>query len=462
MASIHTTVTNSTSKANEIWQAALGELQLQMTRATFDTWLKYTRLVSYEDGTFIVAAHTTYAKEWLENRLLPQIKRTLAGITKRTVEVRFIVSPPASTMDTTSLPLLQPGQDSGNGSASPQTQATQLNCNYTFDTFIVGSSNRLAQAASQAVADNPAVAYNPLFLYGGVGLGKTHLLHAIGHRSLRKNLRVLYVSSEKFTNDLINSIRNHTTEDFRGKYRSMDVLLVDDIQFIAGKESTQEEFFHTFNTLHAASRQIVISSDRPPKAIVTLEARLRSRFEGGLIADIQPPDLETRIAILRTKAASKPINVPETVIEFIAHMVQSNIRELEGALNRVVACARLTDRPLTLELTTEALQDIIDRRDSVTPTQVLDAVAYYFKVGTDELQGRRRNRNIALPRQVAMFLMREITGTSYPQIGQMLGGRDHSTILHGCDKITTMVEEDDQLRRDVLAIREVIFNNGID
>lgn len=312
-----------------------------------------------------------------------------------------------------------------------------------------------------AVAENPAVAYNPLFLYGGVGLGKTHLLHAIGHVSQEKNSRVLYVSSEKFTNDLINSIRNHTTEEFRNKYRRIDVLLVDDIQFIAGKESTQEEFFHTFNTLHAANRQIVISSDRPPKAIVTLEARLRSRFEGGLIADIQPPDLETRIAILRTKAACKPIDVPEEVLQFIAHMVQSNIRELEGALNRVVACARLTDRPLTLELATEALQDITDRRESVTPEQVLSAVADYFQVDTDDLLGRRRSRDIAFPRQVAMYLMREITDSSYPHIGELLGGRDHTTILHGCEKIGGMVEEDDQLRRDVLAIRGVIFNNGI-
>ena len=331
-------------QAAQVWQAALGELQLQMTKPTFDTWLKNTSLISYEDGTFVIGVHNAYAKDWLENRLLSIIKRTLVGIVGRSVEVKFVVWPRERAANKRSAgtqelgPLLSGDKELTLTPPRAKSPA-MLNPKYTFETFVVGPSNRLAHAASLAVAENPADAYNPLFIYGGVGLGKTHLLQAIGHVCQRKALRVLYVSSEEFTNDLINSIRNHTTEHFRDKYRTIDILLVDDIQFIAGKESTQEEFFHTFNTLHAANKQIVISSDRPPKAILTLEERLRSRFEGGLIADIQPPDLETRIAILRFKAEAQPLSVPDEVIDLIAHRVLSNVRELEGALNRVVAYA---------------------------------------------------------------------------------------------------------------------------
>jgi len=286
--------------ADQIWQAALGELQLQMTRPTFDTWLKNTRAISYEDGTLIIGVHNAYAKDWLDNRLMSIIKRTLVGIVGRTVEVRFILDVKTLGEDD-SLPLLQSSVPQPEATTNKDPASMMLNPRYTFSTFIVGPSNRLPHAAALAVAENPARAYNPLFLYGGVGLGKTHLMHALGHACQDKGLRVLYASSEKFTNELINSIRNHNTEDFRNKYRTIDVLLLDDIHFIAGKESTQEEFFHTFNALQSANKQIVISSDRPPKAITTLEERLCSRFEGGLIADIQPPDLETRIAILQFK-----------------------------------------------------------------------------------------------------------------------------------------------------------------
>lgn len=452
-----------------------------MTRATYDTWLKGTLAVSYEDGLLIVGTENPYAKEWLENRLLGTIKRTLASILGHTVEVRFI----AKAHQTHSSPLLleEPSLP------SPPLSSLSLNPRYTFETFIVGNSNRLAHAAAYAVAHKPAEAYNPLFLYGGVGLGKTHLLHAVGHVPLTKNLRILYVSSETFTNDLINSIRNQTTEEFRLKYRHIDLLLVDDIQFIAGKESTQEEFFHTFNTLHAANKQIVISSDRPPKAIPTLEERLRSRFEWGLIADIQPPDLETRTAILRFKAESLPWHpgpwpksyqdgltstpglsraktggagpghfcpIPTEVIDFLAHKIQSNIRELEGALTRVMAYASMMACPLTVEVAMAALQNITPFH-APSLQEIVTAVAHFYGLSVEDLKSPRRTKAVAFPRQVAMYLAREETGASLLEIGRALGGRDHSTILYGYEKISSLSEED-SLRRELLSIREMLYH----
>jgi len=452
-------------QAAQVWQAALGELQLQMTKPTFDTWLKNTSLISYEDGTFVIGVHNAYAKDWLENRLLSIIKRALVGIVGRSVEVKFVVWPKERAASKRSAgtqelgPLLSGDKELTLTPPRAKSPA-MLNPKYTFETFVVGPSNRLAHAASLAVAENPADAYNPLFIYGGVGLGKTHLLQAIGHVCQRKALRVLYVSSEEFTNDLINSIRNHTTEHFRDKYRTIDILLVDDIQFIAGKESTQEEFFHTFNTLYAANKQIVISSDRPPKAILTLEERLRSRFEGGLIADIQPPDLETRIAILRFKAESQPLSVPDEVIDLIAHRVLSNVRELEGALNRVVAYAKLTGKPLTLEVASVALHDLLPRRESISLEQILEAVASFYGLKVEDLKGRRRSKELVRPRQMAMYLMREEVKASLPQIGEALGGRDHTTVLYGHRKICDQIERDEGLRRELLAIKERLYNQS--
>ena len=452
-------------QAAQVWQAALGELQLQMTKPTFDTWLKNTSLISYEDGTFVIGVHNAYAKDWLENRLLSIIKRALVGIVGRSVEVKFVVWPreraaSKRSAGTQELGPLLSGDKELTLTPPRAKSPAMLNPKYTFETFVVGPSNRLAHAASLAVAENPADAYNPLFIYGGVGLGKTHLLQAIGHVCQRKALRVLYVSSEEFTNDLINSIRNHTTEHFRDKYRTIDILLVDDIQFIAGKESTQEEFFHTFNTLYAANKQIVISSDRPPKAILTLEERLRSRFEGGLIADIQPPDLETRIAILRFKAEAQPLSVPDEVIDLIAHRVLSNVRELEGALNRVVAYAKLTGKPLTLEVASVALHDLLPRRESISLEQILEAVASFYGLKVEDLKGRRRSKELIRPRQMAMYLMREEVKASLPQIGEALGGRDHTTVLYGHRKICDQIERDEGLRRELLAIKERLYNQS--
>ncbi|TKJ29252.1 MAG: chromosomal replication initiation protein DnaA [Chloroflexi bacterium B3_Chlor] len=435
-----------------VWEAAKGELQLQMTKATYDTWISNTFPIAYEDGTFIVGVHNTYAQEWLENRLRTIIKRTLIGLTNRTCEVRFVVRPKQEAPSLTT-PLLQEGSPDSEASASPPI----LVPHYTFDTFIVGGSNRLPHAAALAVAENPGESYNPLFIHGGVGLGKTHLLHAVGKLALTLNLQVLYVSSETFTNDLIDSIRNRTTDDFRAKYRQVDILLVDDIQFIAGKESTQEEFFHTFNTLYSSKKQIVISSDRPPKAIPTLEERLSSRFEWGLIADIQPPDLETRIAILRFKADTQSLDVPDDVIDLIAHKFQNNIRQLEGALNRVVAHGQIAFSPLTVALATEALHDVLLPHETLTVDQIVEAVARFYDFQEDDLRGSRRTKHLALARQVAMYLSREETKTSLLQVGAALGNRDHTTVLHGHDKIARQIEEDEQLRRDVLAIKGLLY-----
>ncbi|HKT40002.1 MAG TPA: chromosomal replication initiator protein DnaA [Ktedonobacterales bacterium] len=332
----------------------------------------------------------------------------------------------------------------------------RLNARYTFATFIVGSANQLAHAASLAVAEAPGQAYNPLFLYGGVGLGKTHLLHAIGHVAVERNMSVLYVSSETFTNEIVNAIRYRTTEEFRAKYRSADLLLVDDIQFIAGKDSTEEEFFHTFNSLYESNRQIVICSDRPPKAIVSLEERLRSRFEWGLIADIQPPTLETRVAILRAKADMMRRAVPDEVIEYLATRIHSNIRELEGSLNRLLAFSQLQGMPLTIDTAKAALASLATdgRQRRVSVADVLEAVAEHYRISADDLRGKQRDKHIVVPRQVAMYLMRQETEASLMEIGQALGGRDHSTVLHGCEKINREVNEDSALRKEVLAIRQ--------
>lgn len=335
----------------------------------------------------------------------------------------------------------------------------RLNPRYTFDAFIVGNSNRLAHAASLAVAEAPGESYNPLFLYGGVGLGKTHLLHAIGHQGVQTGLAVLYVSSEQFTNEIVNAIRYRTTEEFRAKYRSVDILLVDDIQFIAGKESTEEEFFHTFNSLYEMSKQIVICSDRPPKAIVSLEERLRSRFEWGLIADIQPPDLETRMAILRVKADALRYRVPDEIIAYIAGRVQTNIRELEGCLNRLMAYQQLHHTELTMEVARAAMSSLGEdvRESRLNSRQIAEVVAEFYHISLEAMCGKQRDKHIVMPRQIAMYLIRQETQASLLEIGQLFGGRDHSTVLHACEKIDRAVNINPTLRREIVAIREQLF-----
>ena len=442
--------------AEQAWQSALGQLQMEMPKASFDTWVRDTQIASYEDGLFTVTVHNAYARDWLESRLSSTVTRLLMGIMNRSVEVTFVVRSNENRGD------LHPTPPSGETDMvadeipASRPRSCSLNPRYTFENFVVGPNNRLAHAASQAVAENPATAYNPLFLYGGVGLGKTHLLHAIGNYCQEHGQNVLYVSSEEFTNDMIGAIRSHTTQAFREKYRSADVLLVDDIQFIAGKESTQEEFFHTFNTLHGQNKQIIVSSDRPPKSLVTLEERLRSRFEWGLTADIQLPDLETRLAILGSKAERLGRTVPAEIMELIARRVQSNIRELEGALNRIVAFADLSGMAMTVQLADVALADLLPQRGDVKPGAVVDMVAKAFNLSVDRLLSPDRSHDVALPRQIAMYLMRE-TNVSLPQIGQALGGRDHTTVMYACEKVADLLERDDRLRTQVGQIRRQLY-----
>jgi len=439
--------------AEHAWQATLGQLQLEMSKASFDTWVSSAEFLGYDNhtGCFEIGVKNAYARDWLDDRLNSTITRLLTGMIGSPVTTQIKVHSSLISSRKTDAP-------SQTSIAIPSVKENPtINGRYRFDNFVVGSNNRLAHAACMAVAENPSRAYNPLFLYGGVGLGKTHLLHAIGNACQNTDLSVLYVSSEEFTNDLINAIRTHKTPAFRETYRKIDILLIDDIQFIAGKESTQEEFFHTFNTLHGQNKQLVISSDRSPKAMSTLEERLRSRFEWGLTADIQAPDIETRLAILRSKAERAGRQVPADILELIARQVQSNVRELEGALNRVLAYSDLTGVPLTLELAHHALADFLPQGMDLKPDDVLKAVSNAFGISNDRLLGRERTREVALPRQVAMYLLREEGGVSLPKIGELIGGRDHTTVIYACQKVNNLMDTDDRLRRQVLQIREQLY-----
>lgn len=454
----------------QAWKATLGELELQMTKATFNTWLKDAKLIAFENNEYVIGVRNDYAKDWLENRLRDTILRTLATIAGSKVLLRFVVwsdeliaPPPAVLSQETNLSPLS-SQATSNGyyesGGNGQHGFNTLNTKFTFSNFVVGSSNRLAHAAALSVAENPGLTYNPLFLYGGVGLGKTHLLHAIGHKCMQKGLTVRYISSETFTNDLVLSIRNKQMDQFRDRYRTLDVLMIDDIQFIAGKESTQEELFHTFNELHSQGRQVVISSDRPPKAMVTLEERLQSRFEWGLMADIQQPDLETRKAILQTKAEDNNMYIPDKILEAIAHHVRKNIRELEGALNKVMAYAQLSGRGVDEELVNVALADLIRQPPKLTVEQVLKAVCDYYQVTMEDLVGNSRKRTITFPRQMAMYLTRTETAASLPLIGSYLGDRDHSTVLYGYEKVANSLETDVELQRNIMEIKALMYDEA--
>lgn len=447
--------------ATQIWEAALGELQLQVSKTNYQTWLKDTVGVSFDDSLFVVGTPSAFASEWLKKQL-SLVKKTLAGITKEHLQVEFRVVGEGGNGASTGESLAQepPSGRSSRLNSAPNTM--RFNPRYTFSTFIVGPGNRLAHAAAQGAAENPGMGYNPLFIYGGVGLGKTHLLHAVAHAAQERGRSILYVSCEQFTNDFINAIRERKNEEFRAKYRSVQVLLVDDIQFLGGKEQTQEEFFHTFNDLHSANRQIVITSDRSPQSTPLLEDRLRSRFEWGLIADIQPPDLETRLAILRAKVEEQGTAVPADILDFIAHRAQGNIRALEGLLNRVIAYARLTRAPMTLEMATQAIADMVTRSprgQRLAPAQIIAAVARYFSLTPEALESKKRSKAFVQARQIAMYLLREETHRPLADIGRALGGRDHTTVLHGCEKITQSINSDASLRRTIMELREILYNS---
>ncbi len=435
---------------SDLWQKVLGLLKNELTEISFNTWIQTIEPVSINLNTINLGVPAEFNKGILESRYSNLIKNAIKQISLKEYDINFLV----------------PGQDNGknySGHIDTNTAAdnlSNLNPKYTFDTFIIGNSNRFAHAASLAVAESPAKAYNPLFMYGGVGLGKTHLMHAIGHYVLSQNpnLKVMYVSSEKFTNELINAIKDDKNEEFRYRYRNIDVLLIDDIQFIAGKERTQEEFFHTFNALYEANKQIIISSDKPPKDITTLEERLRSRFEWGLIADLQAPDLETRIAILSKKAQLENLDIPNDVLVFIADKIASNIRELEGALNRVIAYTSLTEAELTVDVAEEALKDILSANKSrvINCNLIQEIVARYFDIKFDEFRSKKRNRDIAFPRQIAMYLCREFTDMSLPRIGEEFGGRDHSTVIHAIEKISNDLENSAETRRAIDELKKSI------
>ncbi len=444
---------------DELWIEALTRLEAEMPKSSFNAWMRATKPIGVYNNVFYVAIRNGFAREWVQARYAIDMGRIIAHMTGKHYDLRF------DTEDAIPNEVKRSAKTQLTEEADPATDEVTpgiLNPRYTFHTFVVGNSNRFAHAASLAVAEAPARAYNPLFLYGGVGLGKTHLMQAIGHYVLEhKNAnKVVYVSSEKFTNDLINAIGKKSMGDFRNRYRNVDVLLIDDIQFVAGKESTQEEFFHTFNALYEADKQIIISSDRPPKEIPTLEERLRSRFEWGLITDIQPPDFETRIAILKRKADSEDLPVPADVLEFIADQIDSNIRELEGALNRVVAYANLNEEPIGLEICQQALQGLVrsTRPKSISIPAIQQQVCDFYGVKIHEMKGKKRTKTIAFPRQVAMYISRELTDASLPKIGEEFGNRDHTTVLHACDKIQKEIKRDPQLQSAIQEITEQLQN----
>ena len=425
---------------DDLWAKTLEIMKNELTEVSFNTWIKSICPIEITGDTIKLSVPNDFTREILEGRYKDLLINAIKVATNKEYKIEFLVgNEEAITKSDT------PKQNIVMSSPSDGMQAV-LNPKYTFDSFVIGNSNRFAHAASLAVSESPAKAYNPLFIYGGVGLGKTHLMHAIGHYILNKNpkARVAYISSEKFTNELINSIKDDTNEEFRSKYRNVDVLLIDDIQFIAGKERTQEEFFHTFNALHDANKQIILSSDRPPKEIPTLEDRLRSRFEWGLIADIQPPDFETRIAILKKKADEENLDIPNDVLGYIANTIKSNIRELEGALIRIVAFSSLTNKEISVDLALLALRDIIANRSSkaITIEYIQELVANYFNVTVDDLKSARRTKSITYPRQIAMYLCRKNTDNSLPKIGEEFGGRDHTTVIHAYEKISDALNKD--------------------
>lgn len=450
-----------------VWRTVLSEMEKYLSKPSIETWLKNTRPLSLQEKTFVVEVPNDFTRNWLKNHYFEKLTQTLRIIMDEDLNIHFVIKQDPGIN----------GQPEFNNNKQEQSvkETTNenkqkdlssvckwLNPKYTFESFVIGSNNRLAHAASLAVAETPSRAYNPLFIYGGVGLGKTHLLHAIGHYVISHNIseEVVYLSSEKFTNQFINAIRDNKTVDFRNKYRNIDILLIDDIQFLAGKEQTQEEFFHTFNALHENSKQIVISSDRPPKEIPKLEDRLRSRFEWGLITDIQAPDLETRIAILRKKSQHEGIFIPDDILIFIAQKIETNIRELEGALVRIIAYASLEDKRIDLEFAEEALKDLFtkNRKNSINIDKIISTTATYFKISSQDIKSRRRPQNISLPRQIAMYLCREMTDISLLKIGDEFGGKDHSTVIHAHRKIAGDILKDDELLRSVKEIKNMVYN----
>lgn len=437
-----------------LWQTALGELEVSLSKANFSTWFKNTFIYSFDEGAgeIIIGVPNSFHKEWLENKFNPQILKTLLKLDSRTKGLKYkVISKTAPALKPASAPALTPSFE--------KAKDVALNSYYTFETFVVGASNRLAHAASKAVAKKPGSVYNPLFLYGGVGLGKTHLMQAIGNTLVLKenNQRVVYATCEKFTNEFIKSVQTGRVTAFKERYRNANVLLIDDIQFLVGKDSTKEEFFHTFNALYQDGRQIVISSDRPPQALLALEDRLVSRFGGGMVADINPPDLETRIAILKQKRKEKAYQCQDEILEFIAEKVQQNIRELEGALTRLMATCQLQAQDPSLDLANQVLGSLWARvQGPVDINKIIGKVADFYGLKNEDLLNKRRDREFVHPRQIAMYLLRHELGYSFPKIGKELR-RDHTTIMHGCEKIEKEIIQKSGLKQEITLIKSRIY-----
>ncbi len=465
---------------HELWQAVLGELELSLSKANFTTWFKNTFVSSFEGDRVVISVPNTFTKAWLEKKYNATILKSLQNVAKNPrlreivykVDMRPMGQQPMSeqyamavngaAQTVTAPTITREGAVSGYGQARGPNGDSRLNAKYTFDTFIVGKGSELAHAAALAVAENLGMKYNPLFIYGGVGLGKTHLLQAIGNETLRRkqDAKILYVTCETFTNEFIHAVKTGHGKDFKDTYRAVDLLMIDDIQFLTGRDGTQEEFFHTFNALHEANKQVVLTSDRPPKQIPALENRLISRFEWGMMADISSPDFETRIAILETKCKERNYELDQDIIRHIATMVQSNVRELEGALNKVIAYHQFKNNRPTLESTRSLLSSFgpTQSKKNVTAKQIITTVSTYFDVTSDEMLGKCREKRLAFPRQVIMYLMREEMSASFPSIGNELGGRDHTTAMHACGKIKGELENSPKLRQDIDLIKQRLYN----
>lgn len=436
------------AEINELLTKAKELLQTEVTGISYNTWIKNIEIASINENTINIIAQNVVHKNMLESRYLSLLKNTFSFITHKDYEIKIVSE---EDIEKESTPVAQENY----------SNSSNLNPKYTFDSFVVGGNNSFAHAAALAVAEAPATAYNPLFLYGGVGLGKTHLMHAIGNEILKNNrdANILYVTSEKFTNHFINAIKDNKNEMFRNKYRNIDVLLIDDIQFIAGKERIQEEFFHTFNSLHESGKQIILSSDRPPKDIQPLEDRLRTRFEWGLIADISNPDYETRMAILKKKAQLDNIIIDDAILSNIATHIDTNIRELEGTLNKLVALSSLTNNPITIELSNKAISDVVSHHNKVLSIEYIqEVVAKYFNITVEDLKGSRRSADIAYPRQIAMYFCRDVANISTPKIGLAFGKRDHSTVMHGCNKIANEIKENTNTKLIVETVKNSLFS----
>ncbi len=462
---------------HELWQAALGELELKLSKAHFTTWFRNTFIIEYDNHSVTVGVPNTFTKAWLEKKYHKDILNAIQNITEcqikglgYRVETRACSPSPVVLKEQEPEKTPEPSQPISASYESlgfttrddaPRSQ-TAINSGYTFDTFVVGKQNELAHAAAQAVAAHPGGTYNPVFIYGDVGLGKTHLLHSIGNEMLKRNpnARVLYASCEHFTNDFIHAVRTGRAKEFKDRYRTVDLLLIDDIQFITGKEGTQEEFFHTFNTLHQDNKQIVICSDRPPKAIAALEKRLLSRLEWGMLVDVGAPDLETRIAILQLKCQNKAITLDRETLHYIASNIQSNVRELEGALNKIVAVHQFKNIQPSLDTITPIIDsfDVNTIKKTVSPKHIITTVTEYFDITIEDVLGKSREKRLAFPRQIIMYLLREEMNISYPSIGTELGGRDHTTAMHAYSKISKVLKEDDQLKRDLELIKQKMYS----